>query len=104
MISPGRCGPFSPARSSTWRTAPGCSAFPSAAGDLVRPGLMLYGCSPLPEHQGLLRPVLTWKTRIALVREVGPGRGVSYGRTFITPRPMRLATLAVAMRMASRGT
>jgi alanine racemase len=72
----------------------GILAFPAQAGDLVRPGLMLYGSSPLPEYQARLRPVLTWKTRITLVREVGPGRGVSYGRTFITPREMRIATLA----------
>ena len=72
----------------------GVLAFPAAAGDLVRPGLMLYGSAPLPEFQARLRPVMTWKTRVTLVREVGAGRGVSYGRTFITERPMRLATLA----------
>lgn len=64
-----------------------------AKGNLVRPGLMLYGSSPLPEKQALLRPVMTWKTRITLVRELPAGRGISYGRTFITPRPMRVATL-----------
>lgn len=67
----------------------------ATAGDMVRPGLMLYGSSPVPEFQGYLRPVLTWKTRVTLVRSVGAGRGISYGRTFITPCPMRLATLAV---------
>jgi alanine racemase len=69
--------------------------FPESAGDLVRAGLMLYGSSPLPADQPLLRQAMTWKTRITLVREVGPGRGISYGRTFITTRPMRVATLAV---------
>lgn len=69
--------------------------FPESAGDLVRAGLMLYGSSPLPADQPLLRQAMTWKTRITLVREVGPGRGISYGRTFITERPMRVATLAV---------
>jgi len=64
-----------------------------AAGNLARPGLMLYGSSPLPEKQALLRPVLTWKTRITLIRDVPAGRGISYGRTFVTPRPMRVATL-----------
>ncbi|MEO7318579.1 MAG: alanine racemase C-terminal domain-containing protein, partial [Chthoniobacteraceae bacterium] len=59
------------------------------------PGLMLYGSSPVPTFQPELRPVLTWKTRVVLVREVGEGRSVSYGRTFITERPMRVATLAV---------
>jgi alanine racemase len=73
----------------------GLLAFPMEAGDLVRPGLMLYGSAPLPMFQPKLRPALTWKTRITLVRRVGAGRGVSYGRTFITPHEMRIATLAV---------
>lgn len=73
----------------------GLIAFPAHAGDFVRPGLMLYGVSPRPEFQEQLRPVLTWKTRIILVRDVGAGRGISYGRTFITDRSMRIATLAV---------
>jgi alanine racemase len=66
---------------------------PGQAGSLVRAGLALYGSAPLPEFQERLRPVLTWKARITLVREVGAGRGISYGRTFITPRPMRIATI-----------
>jgi alanine racemase len=73
----------------------GLLGFPAHAGDLVRAGLMLYGSAPLAEWQAQLKPVLTWKTRITLVREVGAGRGLSYGRTFITPHPMRVATLAV---------
>jgi alanine racemase len=62
--------------------------------EIVRPGIMLYGISPLPEFQRELRQVMTWKTRIALIREMPAGHGISYGRTFITPRPMRVATLA----------
>jgi len=55
---------------------------------------MLYGISPLSEFQKLLRPVLTWKTRISLIRDMPAGHGISYGRTFITPREMRVATLS----------
>jgi alanine racemase len=55
---------------------------------------MLYGISPLAEFQRLLKPALTWKTRIALIRDMPEGHGISYGRTFITPRPMRVATLS----------
>ena len=68
---------------------------PQHAADRVRPGLALYGVSPLPAFQKLLRPVMTLKTRITLVRDVGPGRGISYGRDFITEKPMRVATLAM---------
>ncbi len=67
---------------------------PQYAADRVRPGLALYGISPLPDFQRLLRPALALKTRITLVRDVGPGRGISYGRDFITTKPMRVATLA----------
>ena len=64
-------------------------------GDMVRAGLMLYGSSPIPEFQPRLRPVLAWKSRIVLIRDVPAGRSVSYGRTFVTPRPMRIATVSV---------
>lgn len=70
-------------------------AFPDAAGSLVRPGIALYGESPLVDFQSRLRRALTWKARVTLVREFGAGRGISYGRTFITQQPMRVATLAV---------
>jgi alanine racemase len=66
---------------------------PESAADLVRPGLVLYGVSPLPDFQPRLRPVLAMKSRVALVRDLGPGRGVCYGRTHVTARPTRAATL-----------
>jgi alanine racemase len=62
---------------------------------MVRAGLMLYGSSPLREFQAQLRPALSLKTRITLIRDVPAGHGISYGRTFITPRPMRIATLGI---------
>ena len=61
----------------------------------ARAGLMLYGVSPLPNAQSALRPVVTWKARVSLVRDLPFGHGVSYGRTFITTRPTRVATLTV---------
>ncbi|MFZ0709798.1 MAG: alanine racemase [Terrimicrobiaceae bacterium] len=73
----------------------GILGFPGHAQDLVRPGLMLYGSAYPAEFQPLLRPSLTWKTRVLLVRTVGPNRSVSYGRTFITAHPMRIGSLAV---------
>jgi alanine racemase len=73
----------------------GAIAFPAHARGLIRAGLALYGVSPRPEFQPHLQPVMTWKTRITLVRELGSGRSVSYGRTFITDAPTRVATLAV---------
>jgi alanine racemase len=62
--------------------------------DIVRAGLMLYGSSPLPSEQKFLRPVMTLKARVALLRDLPAGRSVSYGRTFTTSRPVRVATIS----------
>jgi alanine racemase len=74
----------------------GVLAFAEPAGvfDMVRAGIVLYGISPLPEFQNLLKPAMTWKTRISLMRDMPKGSSISYGRTFITPRRMRIATLS----------
>ena len=72
----------------------GLIGYPRHGNNVVRPGLMLYGSSPIPEFQARLRPVLALKTRVTLVRELPAGHGVSYGRTFITPAAMRVGTLA----------
>jgi alanine racemase len=72
----------------------GTLAFNDTPHEIVRAGVMLYGISPLSEFQKLLRPAMTWKTRIALIRNMPAGHGISYGRTFITPRKMRVATLS----------
>ena len=73
----------------------GVLAFNEEIFDIARAGVVLYGISPLPEFQKLLKPVMTWKTRIALMRDMPKGSSISYGRTFITPRKMRIATLSV---------
>ncbi len=72
----------------------GTLAFDPSEYDIVRAGIILYGISPLPEFQKLLKPAMTWKTRIALARDIPKGSSISYGRTFITPRKMRVATLS----------
>jgi alanine racemase len=72
----------------------GTLAFNDTPHEIVRAGVMLYGISPLPDFQDLLRPAMAWKTRVALIRDMPAGHGISYGRTFITPCEMRVATLA----------
>ena len=62
--------------------------------DLVRAGLMLYGIAPLPNEQKHLRPALNLKSRVILLRDLPAGRSVSYGRTFVTTRPTRVATIS----------
>jgi alanine racemase len=71
----------------------GVLVFADPTFDIVRAGIILYGISPLPEFQKILKPGMNWKTRIGLVRDLPKGSSISYGRTFITPKPMRVATL-----------
>jgi alanine racemase len=62
--------------------------------DLVRPGLAVYGLSPVadlsPGELGL-RPVMTLRARLALVKRVPAGHGVSYLHRYTTPRETTLA-------------
>jgi alanine racemase len=71
--------------------------FRAAHFNLVRPGLAVYGLHPKEELVGRLaiRPVLSFKTRIAHLKRVARGRSVSYGRTYIAPRDTVIATLPV---------
>lgn len=66
--------------------------------DLVRAGIMLYGLYPSPEvdHSAIrLTPAMSIKTRISYVKEVPAGFAVSYGSTYTTPAPTRIATVPV---------
>jgi alanine racemase len=63
--------------------------------NLARPGLMLYGVSPMPDFQSRLATVMTFKSRIALLRTLPAGHGISYGREFVTTAPTRVATVGV---------
>jgi len=65
--------------------------------DLVRPGLLAYGIGvPGCDASALrLRPALTWKSRLALIKRVPAGTPLSYGRTYVTPRETTIATVPV---------
>ena len=63
--------------------------------NLVRPGLMLYGLAPGHFHDAGLRPALAWKTGMVHLKDVPTGTPISYGGTFVTCRPSRIATLPV---------
>ena len=81
-----------------WRhlaNSAGIMAYRMPSCNLARPGLMLYGISPLPGHQDRLRVVMSLKSRITLVRTLPAGHGVSYGREFVTSRPTRVATVGI---------
>ena len=71
--------------------------YPAFNLDMVRPGLMSYGIYPSAETRGKadLAPVMTFKTRVVLVKEFPEGYSIGYGRSFITRRPTRIATIPV---------
>jgi len=79
--------------------------------NMVRPGLMIYGLRPSPGvgPHAELEPVMSFKARIAQVRELPEGHPVSYGRTYVAPGPMRVAVLPVgyghgmSFRLSNRG-
>ena len=62
----------------------------------VRPGLLVFGVIPPGERpvECTVRPALSWKCRVALVREVPRGTPLSYGGSFVAPKKMRVATLS----------
>ncbi len=72
-------------------------AVPKTHFDLVRVGLAQYGIYPAPHlsKTASLQPALSVKARIIFVKTVPPGTGISYGHTFRTGRPTRLATVAI---------
>ena len=71
--------------------------FPEARGDWVRPGIMLYGASPLEERSSQrigLKPVMTLESRIISVQELKKGDTVGYGSLFVADRSMRIGVVA----------
>ena len=66
---------------------------------LVRPGLLVYGVLPPGQRRmastlhSHLRPALSLKCRVSLVKEIPRGTSLSYGRAFVARRRMRVATL-----------
>ena len=67
---------------------------PDSHFDMIRAGIMLYGMYPDGVHRnGPLRPVMTLKSRVAQIKELPAGASVSYGRTYETKKPTRMAVI-----------
>ncbi len=86
----------------------------NASGNIVRPGQAIYGyVSPTrgsaPGAELSVRPALTWKARVLLVKEIPEGAQVGYGAMFRAPKPMRIAILGagyadgVPHRLSNKG-
>lgn len=79
--------------------------------DLVRPGIAVYGLDPLarPVARSPLRPAMTFSARVALVKRVAAGEGVSYGHEWTVPAETTLALVpagyadGVPRRLNGRG-
>jgi alanine racemase len=71
--------------------------FPQCGLDWVRPGIMLYGCTPFADRTaaelGLL-PAMTLTSEIIATQSLAPGDTVGYGRTFVADRAMRIGIIA----------
>lgn len=70
---------------------------PSDRGNLVRPGIILYGMMP---SVGLdlgvdFKPIMSLKTVISMIKQIDAGEYLSYGRTFKSEKPMTVATIPI---------
>jgi len=78
----------------------------------VRPGIMLYGCSPFADWSAAeigLRPAMTLSSELIAVQNLAPGERVGYGFTFEAKEPMSIGVVACGYadgypRHASTGT
>ena len=71
--------------------------YPEALGDWVRPGIMLYGCSPFADQSAEalgLQPAMTLASEIIGVQRLNPGEGVGYGLSFKAEAEMTIGVVA----------
>lgn len=67
-----------------------------ASNNMVRPGLMVYGISPIPEFQKNLKPVLSLVSKIAFVKTLLKGDVIGYGSTYTVQEEYeRIATIPI---------
>lgn len=75
----------------------GVIRFEEVGGDIVRPGIMLYGATPFPydtaEMLGLL-PVMTLRSQLIAVQELKPNESVGYGGAYTASRAHRVGVIA----------
>ena len=75
----------------------GVVRFADVGGDIVRPGIMLYGATPFAGRSAAelgLAPVMTLRSKLIGVQALAPGDSVGYGATFTAKQPMRIGVVA----------
>lgn len=78
--------------------SPALLAWPQVRGHWARPGLMLYGATPLPVGAALpveLKPVMHVHSRVIAVRDLAAGEPVGYGARFVAQEPVRVGVVAM---------
>lgn len=72
-------------------------SMPDSRLDMVRPGILLYGCHPVDAEPASVpvRPVMQLQCRVMFVKEIPAGTTISYSRTWSAPAPTDIATLAI---------
>ncbi|KRG72015.1 alanine racemase [Pseudoxanthomonas dokdonensis] len=78
--------------------SPALLAWPQLRNDWARPGLMLYGASPLAGDDvraSQLQPVMTLESRVIAVRTLDAGEPIGYGGRFVTDQPTRVGVVAM---------
>ena len=71
--------------------------YPEFALDMIRPGIATYGVLPSPDLRGMinLKPVMQLRSTIFQIRDFEPNITVSYGRTYTTEAPERIAVVGI---------
>jgi alanine racemase len=88
--------PFEPGQRSLANSA-ALIRFPEARGDWVRPGIMLYGCSPFAERSAEslgLKPAMTLSSEIIATQHLQPGERVGYGFSYEAAGEMTIGVVA----------
>jgi alanine racemase len=74
--------------------SPAAMTRPDLAYDMVRPGIAVYGQTPIPANGDMgLRPAMTLKCPVALTRSIKAGDGVSYGHTWVAKADTTVALI-----------
>ncbi len=72
--------------------------WPEILDNISRPGIMLYGSSPLikkDKHDHLLKPVMTLSSRIIASHTVTAGESIGYGDSWVADKTIRVGIVAI---------
>lgn len=70
-------------------------AWPETLSDWVRPGIMLYGVSPVGKVPVMPRPVMRLESQLIAVHMLQAGDAIGYGGRFVCDRPTRVGVIAI---------